>query len=236
MALRLRVILVPTVLIAAPVLAQDDARPAATPSVASYLCTFAGKCDGDADTTAITRDAPATKGFRLARPVDEKKPLTPASVSRSDAVVTPHSGRGPRAGAPTPGRSYRGPARAYPATAPMPEVGGSPRANLFIGFKLNSAELSPQGVEAARVFAQALMTPELRDKRFLIEGHTDVRGGQAVNAPLSARRAEAVTNFLVSAGVDRSRLEARGFGSARPLAGHSAAEPINRRVEAALLR
>jgi outer membrane protein OmpA-like peptidoglycan-associated protein len=77
--------------------------------------------------------------------------------------------------------------------------------------------------------------PELRGKRFLIEGHTDERGGQGVNMPLSARRAQRVADFLVAEGVERSRLQTRGLGSSAPLPGQRAASPANRRVEAELI-
>ena len=88
---------------------------------------------------------------------------------------------------------------------------------------------------SARIFAQSLMRPELAGKRFLIEGHTDLRGGRALNVPLSERRAQAVADFLASQGVDRSRLVPRGLGSDVPLPGHRSTDPANRRVEAALL-
>lgn len=109
-----------------------------------------------------------------------------------------------------------------------------PRADLMIGFDLNSARISRQGIASARVFARSLLVPELADKRFVIEGHTDLRGGRALNMDLSARRAQAVADFLASQGVDRARLTVRGFGPDRPLPGHGATDPDNRRVEAEL--
>ena len=49
------------------------------PTVEGYLCTFAGKCDG-VEAPQATRNAPATKGFRLARPVAESNAsATPAA-------------------------------------------------------------------------------------------------------------------------------------------------------------
>ena len=87
---------------------------------------------------------------------------------------------------------------------------------------------------SARVFAQSLLTPELSGRRFVISGHTDARGGRALNMALSERRAAAVQDFLVAQGVDRSRLSARGVGPDEPLSGRGAADPANRRVEAEL--
>jgi outer membrane protein OmpA-like peptidoglycan-associated protein len=52
---------------------------------------------------------------------------------------------------------------------------------------------------------------------------------------LSRRRAEAVAQFLESQGVERSRIEVRGFGPNEPLPGRNAYDPRNRRVEARLI-
>jgi outer membrane protein OmpA-like peptidoglycan-associated protein len=84
------------------------------------------------------------------------------------------------------------------------------------------------------VFAQALKTPQLSNKRFVIEGHTDSIGGRHYNLDLSRRRAQAVVEYLTSLGVDSSRLDVRGYGFDRPLDGRSAAAMENRRVEAVL--
>ncbi len=69
-------------------------------------------------------------------------------------------------------------------------------------------------------------------RRISIEGHTDDVGSDEANLDLSARRAASVVQWLVSHGVDASRLEAHGFGESRPIAeGTSrAAREENRRV------
>jgi outer membrane protein OmpA-like peptidoglycan-associated protein len=65
-----------------------------------------------------------------------------------------------------------------------------------------------------------------------VRGHTDDVGSNAYNQTLSERRAQAVVDFLVSAGVS-GRLEARGFGERRPVATNATAQgrQENRRVE-----
>ncbi|RHW17096.1 OmpA family protein [Sphingomonas gilva] len=105
----------------------------------------------------------------------------------------------------------------------------------MLSFELNSAEMTAGAKDRAKVFAQALNTPELRNSRFLIEGHTDSVGGRAANRELSQRRAQSVADFLVAQGVDRSRLEVQGFGYDQPLPGKPASADENRRVEAALI-
>ena len=71
-----------------------------------------------------------------------------------------------------------------------------------------------------------------------VVGHTDSSGADAYNQQLSQRRAESVQQFLVSQGIDRSRLEARGYGESRPVAdnGTPAGRERNRRVEFNVLR
>ncbi len=70
-------------------------------------------------------------------------------------------------------------------------------------------------------------------KRMRIEGHTDNRGVKAANQKLSEDRAAAVVDYLVGAGIDRSRLESVGYGDQRPVAPNLTAKgrELNRRVE-----
>ena len=72
-------------------------------------------------------------------------------------------------------------------------------------------------------------------RRFQIEGHTDSVGARSANLDLSRRRAQAVADYLARAGVERSRLEVKGQGSADPLPGRRVNDPANRRVEAELI-
>ena len=69
--------------------------------------------------------------------------------------------------------------------------------------------------------------------RFRVEGHTDDQGGPKVNGPLSERRAAAVKAWLVSQGVQASRLEPKGLGATKPMAPNDSQEgrANNRRVE-----
>jgi outer membrane protein OmpA-like peptidoglycan-associated protein len=69
--------------------------------------------------------------------------------------------------------------------------------------------------------------------RVRIEGHTDNLGNAAFNQRLSAARAAAVADYLVSQGIERSRLETAGFGGSRPVAPNLTARgrELNRRVD-----
>jgi OmpA-OmpF porin, OOP family len=74
-------------------------------------------------------------------------------------------------------------------------------------------------------------------KRIRIEGHTDNRGDKVKNQKLSEDRARAVADYLIAQGIDRSRVEAAGFGDTRPVAPNLTARgrELNRRSEFIIL-
>ena len=70
-----------------------------------------------------------------------------------------------------------------------------------------------------------------------VNGYTDSTGSAAINNPLSAKRANAVADFLKVQGVAGSRIIANGYGSANPIASNNTAagREQNRRVEIVLI-
>jgi outer membrane protein OmpA-like peptidoglycan-associated protein len=70
-----------------------------------------------------------------------------------------------------------------------------------------------------------------------IHGHTDNRGGAQDNIILSKERAKQVMTFLISEGIDKSRLSYNGFGAKKPKESNLTEEgrAINRRVEFVIL-
>jgi OOP family OmpA-OmpF porin len=66
-----------------------------------------------------------------------------------------------------------------------------------------------------------------------IGGHTDTDGDEDANMKLSERRAQAVLDYLLRAGLPSDRLHAMGFGQSEPLASNDTAEgkAQNRRIE-----
>lgn len=104
-------------------------------------------------------------------------------------------------------------------------------------FELGTAKLDPRSNalldEVARVLNQA---PQIQLVQ--IEGHTDKSGSAATNIPLSANRAKAVRSYLISKGIDASRLRAKGYGSSRPLVTNTKDDTTeaNRRVEFTILK
>lgn len=73
--------------------------------------------------------------------------------------------------------------------------------------------------------------------RIEVAGHTDSDASEEHNLDLSQRRAEAVVEYLVGKGVDRSRLIARGYGEGTPIDTNDTDEgkANNRRVEFTIL-
>ena len=67
------------------------------------------------------------------------------------------------------------------------------------------------------------------DIRLQIVGHTSSEGDPAFNQKLSEERAQAAVDFLVSRGVDASRLQAQGKGSSEPIDENN--PDANRRTE-----
>src|SRR5690606_13325919 len=69
-----------------------------------------------------------------------------------------------------------------------------------------------------------------------VAGHTDSTGTEAVNNPLSQRRASSVASYLQSQGVSAQRFLINGYGSTRPVASNDSPDgrAMNRRVEITL--
>ena len=98
-------------------------------------------------------------------------------------------------------------------------------------FETNSSTLNSQSQDALSKFAQTLQNNS--ETNVAISGHTDTTGSDAINQPLSEKRAESVANFLISKGVTRSRMTTVGNGSNQPVADNNTkrGRAKNRRVE-----
>jgi outer membrane protein OmpA-like peptidoglycan-associated protein len=70
--------------------------------------------------------------------------------------------------------------------------------------------------------------------RIQISGHTDNQGNAKTNKALSLKRAEACRDYVVAKGIDKSRVEAVGYGDERPIRPNDTEEgrQTNRRIEA----
>ncbi|MDT0559254.1 OmpA family protein [Ichthyenterobacterium sp. W332] len=84
---------------------------------------------------------------------------------------------------------------------------------LPVFYELASARLT----SASKKVIDDTLLPILKDSNVSVEimSHTDSRGNDNYNMSLSQQRANSVVNYLVSRGISRSRLRARGFGESR---------------------
>ncbi|HET9620295.1 MAG TPA: OmpA family protein [Kofleriaceae bacterium] len=98
-------------------------------------------------------------------------------------------------------------------------------------FATGKAELLPGAQNALNQVADALKAQA--EHHFTVEGHTDNQGSAAINDALSAKRANAVRDYLVVHGVAAEAISAQGMGSNRPIADNKTVEgrAMNRRVE-----
>ena len=100
-----------------------------------------------------------------------------------------------------------------------------------INFEVNSAQLTSSS--AATLDGAAETLNKYTDIFAEVAGHTDSSGSDSYNMSLSGKRAQAVKDYLLSRGVETSRLSSKGFGETQPIADNSYKEgrAANRRVE-----
>src|SRR5574341_2075361 len=101
----------------------------------------------------------------------------------------------------------------------------------YLKFEFDKAELRTEDRELLSRIAGILLTS--KDYSISVNGHTDDIGTAEYNQKLSERRAEAVRDYLVKAGLSRDILSVQGHGKSRPLVPGTSeqARAKNRRVE-----
>ncbi len=100
-----------------------------------------------------------------------------------------------------------------------------------INFDYGKAAIKPESTGEVNAIYKFLN--ENTGAKFEVGGYTDADGSDASNLTLSQKRAEAIKTQLVSMGIDASRLTAKGYGEAKPIADNTTFEgkAQNRRVE-----
>jgi outer membrane protein OmpA-like peptidoglycan-associated protein len=106
--------------------------------------------------------------------------------------------------------------------------------DLLIQFEFDSAELTPEGMSDLEQLSIALKGPNLRESKFVIEGHTDAVGTDAYNMDLSLRRARSVIRYLMSSNISAQRLTPMGYGSSKLYDPRNPNARENRRVSVVL--
>ncbi|MBL8364550.1 MAG: OmpA family protein [Comamonas sp.] len=135
--------------------------------------------------------------------------------------------------APAPAAAPAAPAAAPAAPAAKPAAPTSSKvtyaADAFFDF--DKAVLKPEG--KAKLDDLASKVKAINLEVIIAVGHTDSVGSDAYNQKLSIRRAEAVKAYLVSKGIDKSRVYTEGKGEKQPVADNKTKEgrAKNRRVE-----
>lgn len=100
-----------------------------------------------------------------------------------------------------------------------------------VTFATNSATLSSPAMDSLNKAAETLV--QYPETTVTVAGHTDSTGNDSINQPLSERRAQSVSGYLVQRGVAGSRLNTAGYGSRQPIASNDneTGRAQNRRVE-----
>ena len=117
------------------------------------------------------------------------------------------------------------------ARDPDPKKNGCPLARVEKGqvriieqikFKTGSATILPESYPILEAVAKIMKENPEQTRKVRIEGHTDNRGGKAMNKRLSTRRAAAVMKWLTArGGIEKARLTSVGHGMDRPIEDNS---------------
>jgi outer membrane protein OmpA-like peptidoglycan-associated protein len=108
---------------------------------------------------------------------------------------------------------------------------------VVITFPSGSAELNPEAI--ATINQQILPQMEIaRGMSVRLEGNTDYFGDRWSNQRLSEWRAQAILEYLVTRGMPRGRMVARGNGQSNPIASNTTPEgrAQNRRTDVLFIR
>lgn len=100
--------------------------------------------------------------------------------------------------------------------APGSEADFATNAGDRIYFVVDQADLTPESEQTLSKQAQWLQ--QYPSVTIQMEGHSDERGTREYNIALSARRATAAREFLISQGVEASRISSIAYGKERPAA------------------
>ena len=205
----------------------DALKPAANRGMRNLLVRQAPDLAGSAPAAGntvgvVAAPTPTPTPTPTPVPVPVPAPL-PSPTAAPTAPLTPVA-------APTTPPATPASPPALQVAAPEPAPGPAPSLSLAIQFDLNSARVRPESGAVLGNLVAALLSPDLKANRFVIEGHTDGRGVPAANLRLSQQRADEVRLYLVALGVHPARLKAVGKGSSEPANAKDPLSADNRRV------
>jgi len=104
-----------------------------------------------------------------------------------------------------------------------------------VAFDVDKFDLKPEFLPLLNTQADILQVYFPKAPVFVC-GYTDSTGSEDHNLKLSLKRAQAVADYLVARGLDKARLQIRGFGKDYPVEsnGTAAGRALNRRTEVVL--
>ncbi|MEU8244805.1 OmpA family protein [Nonomuraea sp. NPDC048916] len=92
-------------------------------------------------------------------------------------------------------------------------------------FDFDSATIKPGAVAALKQIAGQITAKGANGAPIRVDGHTDAKGDDSHNQPLSERRAQAVVDWLATkGGIQRSLLRATGYGESKPVVPNTKAD------------
>jgi OOP family OmpA-OmpF porin len=155
---------------------------------------------------------------------------TPATAAPGcdGAIVAPTPAP---AAKPAPAAAPAPAAKPAPAPAPAPAVASKVTYAADAFFDFDKAVLKPEG--KAKLDDLVGKVKGINLEVIIAVGHTDAVGSDAYNQKLSIKRSEAVKAYLVSKGIEKSRVYTEGKGEKQPVADNKTGEgrSKNRRVE-----
>jgi len=164
------------------------------------LGVVAAGCAKRPATTSVAAPPPSA-------PAPAAPPATPAPAPSTPAPAAPVPS--------TPSTPAPAPAPAATTARPAPAEFASIPELKDIHFDFDKYDIRP---DAARTLdANAAWLKSNGNQLLLIEGHCDERGTNEYNLALGERRAKAAMNYLVSQGVQASRITIISYGEERPL-------------------
>lgn len=106
-----------------------------------------------------------------------------------------------------------------------------------IFYDYNKYDIRPDAAVRLDTLVQTLVdNPKISVE---LSSHTDSRGKDAYNLKLSQQRAQAAVDYIVSKGIDKARITAKGYGETRPIIKNAKTEEefqLNRRTEFAVTK
>lgn len=219
---------------APPPTAPDTSAPPETPPAPEPMITL------NASPSAIEQGQSATltwkssnaTGVTIDNGVGTVEPSGRRSISPDESTTYKATATGPGGSAVAEARVT---VTAPPAVTPPPESAISDEryfdANMTDAFfDYDSYSIRPDARSALMGNAKALK--ERPGIRITIEGHCDERGSERYNLALGDRRANAAREFLVSQGIDASRINTISYGEERGFCEESNEEcwQLNRRA------